>query len=171
MRSSKVLTLFSRPITTSLITNTKNDKTNATPTSIKMGSPLSNSFQPPKKTNKYITIRQRRNIPAHLKNNLILSFISLPPCKFLFIVLFIANFAFVLQRLRAKPIPLKLRTSKGSLREGAGAGGLPRATEGECVTMRLIQTQSYEGSFHRYRGPPHPLADGISEGGFLLAPL
>ena len=83
MRSSKVLTLFSRPITTSLITNTKNDKTNATPTSIKMGSPLSNSFQPPKKTNKYITIRQRRNIPAHLKSNLILSYISLPPCKFL----------------------------------------------------------------------------------------
>ena len=32
-------------------------------------------------------------------------------------------FAFVLQRHRAKPIPLRLRASKGSLREGAGAVG------------------------------------------------
>jgi len=36
---------------------------------------------------------------------------------------FIASFAFVLQRLRAKPIPLRLRVSWGSLREGAGAVG------------------------------------------------
>ena len=36
---------------------------------------------------------------------------------------FIASFAFVLQRLRAKPIPLKMHKTKGSLREGAGAVG------------------------------------------------
>jgi len=36
---------------------------------------------------------------------------------------FIASFAFVLQMLRAKPIPLKLRMSKGSLREGAVTEG------------------------------------------------
>ena len=36
---------------------------------------------------------------------------------------FIASFSFVLQRHRAKPIPLRLRASKGSLREGAGAVG------------------------------------------------
>jgi len=28
---------------------------------------------------------------------------------------------------------------KGSLREGAGAGGLPRATEGECVDVKFNQ--------------------------------
>ena len=32
---------------------------------------------------------------------------------------FIAGFAFVLQKHRSKPIPLKLHASKGSLREGA----------------------------------------------------
>jgi hypothetical protein len=40
--------------------------------------------------------------------------------KSLFNVLFYrASFAFVLQRLRAKPIPLKMHKTKGSLREGA----------------------------------------------------
>ena len=40
--------------------------------------------------------------------------------KFLFIVLFYrASFAFVLQMHQAKPIPLWLHVSKGSLREGA----------------------------------------------------
>ena len=32
---------------------------------------------------------------------------------------FIAGFAFVLQMYRAKPIPLKMHETKGSLREGA----------------------------------------------------
>ena len=62
--------------------------------------------------------------------------------------------------------------TKGSLREGADAGGLPRATEGERVTIKLAQTQSYAGSFrHGYAVPPHPLADGISEGGFYATTI
>ena len=36
---------------------------------------------------------------------------------------------------------------KGSLREGAGAGGLPRATEGELVTIKFVQSQGHAGSF------------------------
>ena len=45
--------------------------------------------------------------------------------------------------------------SIGSLREGAVAGGLPRVTEGECVTIKLAQTQNYAGSFrHGYAVPP-----------------
>ena len=65
----------------------------------------------------------------------------------------------------------KVARTQGSLREGAGAGGLPRATEGECVTIKLAQTPNYAGSFrHGYAVPPHPLADGISEGGFSLVP-
>ena len=33
--------------------------------------------------------------------------------------------------------------------------------------MMLVQTESHAGSFrHGYAVPPHPLADGISEGGF-----
>ena len=42
---------------------------------------------------------------------------------------------------------------KGSLREGAGAGGLPRATEGECVTMKLGGTESSADSFHHFVVP------------------
>ena len=30
--------------------------------------------------------------------------------------------------------------TKGSLQEGAGAGGLPRATEGDCVTIKSVQS-------------------------------
>ena len=62
---------------------------------------------------------------------------------------------------------------KGSLREGAPA----KAGEGEIAYFKLSLTLTLtiyvnwsfilnvESSFHRYRGPPHPLADGISEGG------
>ena len=47
-----------------------------------------------------------------------------------------------------------------------------KLTEGECVTMRLLQTQSFADSFrHGYAVPPHPLEDGISEEGFPLVPL
>ena len=44
------------------------------------------------------------------------------------------------RRHRAKPMPLKVHKPKGSLREGAVAGGLPRATEGKCVTIKLAHT-------------------------------
>ena len=31
---------------------------------------------------------------------------------------------------------------------------VPQATEGERVTIKSVQTESYACSFHRYRGPP-----------------
>ena len=38
--------------------------------------------------------------------------------------------------------------------------------------MRLLQTQSFADSFrHGYAVPPHPFADGISEGGLYPNPI
>ena len=64
--------------------------------------------------------------------------------------LFIASFAFVLQMLRAKPIPLRLHYPKApSGRELPTESG-----EGECVTIESTQAESHADSFPRYRGPP-----------------
>ena len=54
--------------------------------------------------------------------------------KFLFIVLFIASFAFVLQRLRAKPIPLRLHYPKAP----SGRELPTKSGEGERVTIKSI---------------------------------
>ena len=57
---------------------------------------------------------------------------------------FIASFAFVLQMLRAKPIPLRLHYPKAP----SGRELPTKSGEGELVTKKLVRTQSHAGSFH-----------------------
>ena len=83
--------------------------------------------------------------------------------KLLFIILFIASFAFVLQMHRAKPIPLRLHISKGSLREGAVS---------EADWGRARYNKIYPNLKSRRLLPSRlSRATSLSEGGFSLAPL
>jgi len=94
--------------------------------------------------------------------------ITFPPfLNFLFIVLFYRQFRLCITKASGKPIPLRLRASKGSLQEGA-------VTEGDWGRVRYNKVSTNlksRGLLPLLTRSPHPLADGISEGGFSLAPL